>query len=38
MPNRDTQGATMQDVVMLVFTALFFTMAFAYAAACNKLR
>jgi len=28
----------MQDVVMLLFTAVFFALAFLYVAACQKLR
>jgi len=28
----------MQDVVMMLFTAVFFTLAFLYVKACQKLR
>ena len=31
-------GSAMQDLVMLVFTAVFFTLAFLYVRACQKLR
>jgi hypothetical protein len=33
-----TEGAEMQDVTMLFFTAVFFCLAFLYVKACEKLR
>ena len=32
------EGLAMQDVVMLLFTVVFFAMAFLYVKACQKLR
>ncbi len=37
MPARSGRVA-MQDVIMLLFTAAFFTLAFVYVKACQKLR
>jgi hypothetical protein len=33
-----TVRSDMQDVIMLVFTAVFFVLAFLYVRACQKLR
>ena len=33
-----TRSPTMQDVWMLLFTAVFFVLAFLYVKACQKLR
>jgi hypothetical protein len=32
------EGREMQDLVMLLFTVVFFAMAFLYVKACQKLR
>jgi hypothetical protein len=32
------EGLAMQDVVMLMFTVVFFVVAFLYVKACQKLR
>jgi hypothetical protein len=37
-PARARRRLTMQDVVMLLFTAGFFVVAFLYVKACQKLR
>jgi hypothetical protein len=34
----ETEGPAMQDVVMLLFTVVFFAVAFLYVKACQKLR
>jgi hypothetical protein len=37
MPD-ETERAAMQDVAMLLFTVVFFALAFLYVRACQKLR
>jgi hypothetical protein len=37
-PAFGTEDARMQDLLMLVYTAVFFVLAFLYVKACHKLR